>query len=183
MAKFCGNCGKPLGEKERGNHVAVNEAVPPTVQSRTASKAINGKKAAVIGTALLVVIVLAVVLIKAASGTTPKPSTSSISSAPSSSAAQQIAANSSTPDGEPTPIPAAKKETLEERAKKAIKELDVWDGSIAESFDGGDGSGETRKNSTGYKFRNRLCRLLFCFDVRYYAKRYKRVGFWENTGS
>ncbi|QQR30712.1 zinc ribbon domain-containing protein [Acutalibacter muris] len=147
MAKFCGNCGKPLGENDEvcgncGTHVAVNEAVPPTAQSRTASNAINGKKAAVIGGALLAVIVLAVVLIKVASGTTPGPSTSSTSSAPSSSTAQQIAANSSTPDGEPTPIPAAKNETLEGRAKKAIKELDVWDGSVAESFDGGDGSVE-----------------------------------------
>ena len=147
MAKFCGNCGKPLGENDKvcgncGTHVAVNEAVPPTAQSRTASNAINGKKATVIGVALLAMIVLAVVLIKVASGTTTKPSTSSTSSAPSSSAAQQIVANSRTPDVEPTPIPVAKKETLEERAKKAIKELDVWDGSVAESFNGGDGSAE-----------------------------------------
>lgn len=49
MAKFCGNCGKPLGENDEvcgncGTHVAVNEAVPPTAQSRTASNAINEKK-------------------------------------------------------------------------------------------------------------------------------------------
>ena len=147
MAKFCGNCGKPLGENNKvcgncGTPVAVNETVSPTAQSRAMSNATNGKRAAVIGVALLAVIVLSIALIKAASEATPKPSTSPTSSALASSTAQQIAANSSAADVEPTPIQAEKKETIEERAKKAIKELEVWDGSIAESFDGGDGSAE-----------------------------------------
>lgn len=36
--------------------------------------------------------------------------------------------------------PEIVKETLEDKAKTALETLEVWDGSIAESFDGGDGS-------------------------------------------
>lgn len=36
--------------------------------------------------------------------------------------------------------PEVIKETIDERVKKAIGTLEVWDGSVAESFDGGDGS-------------------------------------------
>ena len=35
-----------------------------------------------------------------------------------------------------------KQESLEEKAKAALETLEVWDGSVAESFDGGDGSAE-----------------------------------------
>lgn len=35
-----------------------------------------------------------------------------------------------------------KQETIEDKAKNAMATLEVWDGSIAESFDGGDGSSE-----------------------------------------
>lgn len=40
-------------------------------------------------------------------------------------------------------------ETVEDRAKAAMENLEVWDGSIAESFDGGDGS-----NENPYKIAN-----------------------------
>lgn len=41
-----------------------------------------------------------------------------------------------------TQDPEIIEETIEEKAKKAMETLEVWDGSIAESFDGGDGSAE-----------------------------------------
>ena len=44
--------------------------------------------------------------------------------------------------GEPKQEPEVIQETIEDKAKKAMKTLEVWDGRIAESFDAGDGSFE-----------------------------------------
>lgn len=46
------------------------------------------------------------------------------------------------PSVQETDTSLPRQESLEEKAKVAMETLEVWDGSIAESFDGGDGSAE-----------------------------------------
>lgn len=147
MAKFCGNCGKPLGKNDKvcgncGTPVVTNEVNPTVDQDRSTNSKGVKKKVAVIGTVSLLLVVLIVVVIKAIPGASSRPNTIPVNNTPSSSTIQKAVSSPSTPEAETTPIPVAEKESIEERAKKAIKDLEVWDGSIAESFDGGDGTME-----------------------------------------
>lgn len=138
MAKFCVNCGKPLNENDKvcgtcGSPVLTNETAPMVDPNRPKNITGNKKKAAAIGAVLLVIVAFFIVIIKAVSGTSSEPKVIPVDDTPSSSSIQQTISSSSAVDVKSTPV-------VSEKSDDNDNNLNVWDGSVAESFDGGDGS-------------------------------------------